>query len=62
MQKLSGQIDATDLNLLLPTELLDSSQSLPVTLWLDPVNGHTLRQLIATTSNGAIVLDISPTS
>jgi hypothetical protein len=62
MQKLSGQIAATDLNLLLPTELIDSSQSLPVTLWLDPVNGHTLRQLIATTSNGAIVLDISPTS
>lgn len=62
MQKLSGQIAATDLNLLLPADLLDGSQSLPVTLWLDPVNSHTLRQLIATTPNGAIVLDISPTS
>lgn len=61
MLRLQGTLPAAAARLLVPAELLDGEESLPVSLWLDPARGYTLRQLIlTTTSGGAVTVSLDP--
>lgn len=60
MLKVRGRIPAASATLLIPPGSLGEATEVPVSLWLDPAAGHTLRQLIATVDGRSVTCAIDP--